>query len=131
MPYVENVVSARKRSHARDCERIEAVAKVDAGVLEYDLLDEAPRVLSHFIPYAQHPDVDYVVGIYSHGDGDLRLTLGYNPWKDPGLRRHNLAEVCERYGGGGHPRRGGGANCPGDILAMGASGIRTRAHGYA
>lgn len=103
LPYVDSVVKVRKRSHAHDCDRIRDLARVDRGVLEYDLLDEEPRVLSHFIPYAQHPDVDYVVGIYGHGDGDLRLTLGYNPWKTPSGRKHNLAQICERYGGGGHP----------------------------
>jgi hypothetical protein len=103
VPYIDAVVRTRKESHAHDCERLAQIARVERRVLEYDLLDEAPRVLSHFIPYAQHPEVDYVVGIYAHGDGDLRLTLGYNPWKDPRHRAHNLAEICERYGGGGHP----------------------------
>lgn len=102
-PYIRNVVAARLESHAHDCERIQAVSKVERGVLEYDLLDEAPRVLSHFIPYAQQPDVDYVVGVYPHADGDLRLTVGYNPWHDPAARKHNLASLCEEHGGGGHP----------------------------
>ncbi len=102
-PYVRGIVAERQRTHAHDCERIAAVSKVESGVLEYDLLAEAPRVLSHFIPYAQHPEVDYVVGVYPHADGDLRLTIGYNPWHPAEARAHDLAKLCEAHGGGGHP----------------------------
>jgi nanoRNase/pAp phosphatase (c-di-AMP/oligoRNAs hydrolase) len=31
-----------------------------------------------------------------------KISVGSNPWaRVP--RTHNIAEVCERYGGGGHP----------------------------
>ena len=30
---------------------------------------------------------------------------GSNPWT-PQEPKHNLASICERYGGGGHPRVG-------------------------
>jgi c-di-AMP phosphodiesterase-like protein len=29
------------------------------------------------------------------------VSVGSNPWS-PRPRRHNLAEICERFGGGGH-----------------------------
>jgi hypothetical protein len=102
-PYVRSVVDPRIRAHAIDCEVISRVSRVESGVLEYDLLDEGPRILSHFIPYAQNPHARYVVGAYAHLDGDLRLTVGYNPWLPPEERTINLADVCRRYGGGGHP----------------------------
>jgi nanoRNase/pAp phosphatase (c-di-AMP/oligoRNAs hydrolase) len=31
--------------------------------------------------------------------------VGSNPWA-PEAPKHNLASICERYGGGGHPRVG-------------------------
>jgi nanoRNase/pAp phosphatase (c-di-AMP/oligoRNAs hydrolase) len=31
--------------------------------------------------------------------------VGSNPWA-PGELKHNLATLCEKYGGGGHPRVG-------------------------
>jgi hypothetical protein len=43
------------------------------------------------------------LGIYTHADGDLRLSVGFNPWLDPSARKHDLAALCERHGGGGHP----------------------------
>ena len=34
-----------------------------------------------------------------------KVSVGSNPWaKEP--VKHNLATICERYGGGGHPRVG-------------------------
>ena len=49
------------------------------------------------------PDCNYSVGIYAHPDGDLRLSAGFNPWQGRELRKYDLAELCERHGGGGHP----------------------------
>jgi hypothetical protein len=31
-----------------------------------------------------------------------KISIGYNPWS-PHPRRHNIAAICERHGGGGHP----------------------------
>jgi nanoRNase/pAp phosphatase (c-di-AMP/oligoRNAs hydrolase) len=31
-----------------------------------------------------------------------KISIGYNPWS-PVARTHNIAAICERYGGGGHP----------------------------
>ena len=31
-----------------------------------------------------------------------KISVGSNPW-NPNQRKHNLAKICERYGGGGHP----------------------------
>ena len=30
-----------------------------------------------------------------------KISVGSNPWS-PRPRLHNIAEICERYGGGGH-----------------------------
>jgi nanoRNase/pAp phosphatase (c-di-AMP/oligoRNAs hydrolase) len=30
-----------------------------------------------------------------------KVSVGFNPW-GKGERLHNLASICERYGGGGH-----------------------------
>ena len=34
-----------------------------------------------------------------------KVSVGSNPWVSAPLK-HNLATICERYGGGGHPRVG-------------------------
>lgn len=100
--YVRKVVDERMELHREDMSQIAASTYVENDVLEYNLLGNGPKTLSHFIPYHQHPGITYVVGVYQHSDGDLRLTVGYNPWLPPERRQHNLAALCERHGGGGH-----------------------------
>jgi hypothetical protein len=34
-----------------------------------------------------------------------KISVGSNPWA-PAPPEHNLASICERYGGGGHARGG-------------------------
>jgi nanoRNase/pAp phosphatase (c-di-AMP/oligoRNAs hydrolase) len=40
--------------------------------------------------------------------------VGSNPWT-PEEPRHNLATICERYGGGGHARVGAISLAPGAL----------------
>jgi hypothetical protein len=102
-PWVRAVVEPRLARHREDIALIRQLGRVDGEVFHYDLVGEGPRVLSHFIPYYLAPQVPYTVGSYAHSDGDLRLSVGFNPWLPRERRGHDLAELCERYGGGGHP----------------------------
>jgi hypothetical protein len=101
-PWIRELVEPRLTAHHADIELLRQLGRVENGVFSYDLLDEGPRILSHFIPYYLVPDCTYSVGIYAHPDGDLRLSVGFNPWQKA-RRTHDLAELCERHGGGGHP----------------------------
>ncbi len=57
-----------------------------------------------FIPYYLFPDSTYTVSV-STSSFRTKVSVGSNPWaKEP--VKHNLASICERYGGGGHPRVG-------------------------
>jgi hypothetical protein len=38
----------------------------------------------------------------SRSKSKCKISVGYNPWS-PIPRTHNIAAICERYGGGGHP----------------------------
>jgi hypothetical protein len=55
---------------------------------------------NRFLPYCVFPDLEYLVTI-SAGDEWVRISLGTNPWRTP-AEAINLAEVAQRYGGGGH-----------------------------
>jgi len=57
--------------------------------------------VNKFIAYAADPATLYTVGV-SRGPSRSKVSLGSNPWKQE-QRRHNLAQIAERYGGGGHP----------------------------
>jgi nanoRNase/pAp phosphatase (c-di-AMP/oligoRNAs hydrolase) len=47
-------------------------------------------------------------------DGYARISVGHNPWSNEG-RVHNIAALCEKYGGGGHASVGG-ISLPGSEL---------------
>src|SRR2546428_433435 len=75
--------------------------RVDKGVAEYDLADLGADNVNKFIAYAVDPSALYTVSV-TRGPNRSKVSLGSNPWKQE-LRRHNLAQLAERYGGGGHP----------------------------
>ena len=54
-----------------------------------------------FIPYYLFPEATYCVGL-SRSSFRAKISVGSNPWA-PYPRMQNLAVLCERYGGGGHP----------------------------
>ncbi len=55
---------------------------------------------SKFIPYYLHPEATYSIGV-SLSPFRSKISVGSNPWA-PRPRTHDLAKICERYGGGGH-----------------------------
>ena len=47
----------------------------------------------------------------------MKVSVGYNTWaKHP--REHNIAQICERYGGGGHPVVGAISQAPDQITRV-------------
>jgi hypothetical protein len=68
------------------------------------LVDLSPVVIdvaTKFVTYALWPESAYSV-VVSRSASKCKLSIGYNPWS-PTPRTHNIAAICERYGGGGHP----------------------------
>ena len=70
------------------------------GVVSFDVTEDALEAINKFIPYYLHPAARFVVGVSAMA-GRLKISVGTNPW----LPRPpvNIAAICERYGGGGHP----------------------------
>ena len=75
--------------------------RLDHGVATYDLADLGIDTVNKFIAYAADPSTVYTVSV-SRGPTRSKVSLGSNPWQQD-RRRHNLARIAERYGGGGHP----------------------------
>src|SRR5437899_3171578 len=75
--------------------------RLDRGVATYDLGDMDVDNVNKFIAYAADASTLYTVSV-SRGPNRSKISLGSKPWKQQ-LRRHNLARIAERYGGGGHP----------------------------
>jgi len=60
--------------------------------------------MNKFIVYYHYPQARYAVGILAAGKR-IKISVGSNPWSTI-PRTHNIAAICERYGGGGHPKVG-------------------------
>ena len=73
----------------------------ERGVVSFDLTDTPIEGYNKFIPYYFHPETTYAVSL-SQSSFRTKVSVGSNPWS-PRPRIHNIAEICERYGGGGHP----------------------------
>jgi hypothetical protein len=90
--------------HLRNIDVIRKEGNCDRGVIFFDLVKYGIEGYNKFIPYYLFPDSAYSVSV-STSTFRTKVSVGSNPWvKEP--LRHNLATICERYGGGGHPKVG-------------------------
>jgi hypothetical protein len=87
--------------HWNTVQTIKERAKYERGVVSFDLTGTSIEGYNKFIPYYFYPETTYVVSL-SQSSFRTKISVGSNPWA-PRPRIHNIAEICERYGGGGHP----------------------------
>jgi hypothetical protein len=71
------------------------------GTIFFDVSGYEMEGYNKFVPYYLFPEATYCVGV-SLSSFRAKISVGSNPWS-PCPRTHNLAALCERYGGGGHP----------------------------
>jgi hypothetical protein len=88
------------KQHLETLEMVRKKAKSANGVVQFDLIDEGYEGFNKFIPYYLHPEATYSVAL-TRGSQRTKISVGSNPWA-PVPRTHNIAKICERYGGGGH-----------------------------
>ncbi len=81
-----------------DLVRKHAVTRGDAVLV--DLSDGILDVATKFVTYALFPESLYSI-VLTRSQSKCKLSIGYNPWS-PRPRTHNIAAICERFGGGGH-----------------------------
>lgn len=90
--------------HLRNIEVIREAGSCERGVIFFDLVNYGIEGYNKFIPYYLFPDSAYTVSV-STSSFRTKVSVGSNPWVREPLQ-HNLASICERYGGGGHPKVG-------------------------
>ncbi len=90
--------------HVETIALIRDLAVFRKGVVSFDLVKEGLKGYNKFIPYYLFPESMYTVSVLD-GGFRVKVSVGSNPWA-PEFPGHNLARLCERYGGGGHPRVG-------------------------
>jgi hypothetical protein len=104
--FVQVLLGPLMERHWAALDLIKERATVEGGVITFDITDQPTEGYNKFIPYYLYPEATYNVGL-SKSSFRTKVSVGTNPWtKRDASQLVNLAEICERYGGGGHARVG-------------------------
>ncbi len=105
-PFVADLLPPLLERHKQALELIRKRSEERDGTIFFDITDHPLEGFNKFIPYYLHPNATYSIGL-SKSSFRTKVAVGSNPWTkaDP-AKMVNLAQVCERYGGGGHARVG-------------------------
>jgi hypothetical protein len=105
-PFIQAELGPLMERHRTGIELLRQRTKLEHGVVTFDITDQLTEGYNKFIPYYLHPAAVYNVGL-SRSSFRAKVAVGTNPWtRLPVSQLANLAEICERYGGGGHARVG-------------------------
>ncbi len=105
-PWVQELVRPLLERHWKGVETLRERAVVNRGVITFDITDQPTEGYNKFIPYYLHPEGIYNVGL-SKSSFRTKISVGTNPWTTkPASELANIAQICERWGGGGHARVG-------------------------
>jgi hypothetical protein len=103
-PEIQDLYRPLHKRHVESIDMIKGRAAQEDGVVFFDLTGYDLEGYNKFIPYYLFPQSVYTVSV-SPSSFRTKVSVGSNPWT-PVEPKHNLATICERYGGGGHPRVG-------------------------
>ncbi len=112
-PEIQQLYAPLYQRHLQNIDLIASRAHLDDGVVFFDLAGHEVEGYNKFIPYYLFPDSVYTVSV-SPSSFRTKISIGSNPWT-PTEPKHNLATICERYGGGGHARVGAISLAPGEL----------------
>jgi hypothetical protein len=112
-PEIVELYEPLYKRHLEIKDIIKGRASQNDGVIFFDLAGYDVEGYNKFIPYYLFPDAVYTVSV-SPSSFRTKISVGSNPWTTEVLR-HNLATICERYGGGGHARVGAISLSPGEL----------------
>ncbi|MDR3701586.1 MAG: phosphoesterase [Candidatus Sulfopaludibacter sp.] len=112
-PEIQALYAPLYQRHVENKAIIKSRARESDGVVFFDLTGNDVEGYNKFIPYYLFPNSTYTVSV-SPSSFRTKISVGSNPWaaKEP---THNLASICERYGGGGHARVGAISLPPGEM----------------
>ncbi|MFN0102787.1 MAG: phosphoesterase [Bryobacteraceae bacterium] len=104
LPEIESVFRPLHERHLASVDIIRRRSRADGKVVSFDLIEDGIEGYNKFIPYYLFPDNVYTVSV-STSTFRTKVSVGSNPWQSERVK-HNLATICERYGGGGHSKVG-------------------------
>jgi hypothetical protein len=105
-PFVAELLPPLLERHREAIELIRRRSEEREGTIFFDVTNVPLEGFNKFIPYYLYPQSTYSIGL-SKSSFRTKVSVGSNPWTkaDP-EKMVNLAQICERYGGGGHARVG-------------------------
>jgi hypothetical protein len=112
-PEIQALYAPLYQKHLDSIDIIGRLAVEDGGVVFFDLAGHDIEGYNKFIPYDLFPESTYTVSVIA-ASSRTKISVGSNPWA-PEEPKHNLASICERYGGGGHARVGAISFPPGEL----------------
>jgi len=112
-PEIQQLYEPLYQRHLESIDLIGSRAHQEDGVVFFDLAGRDVEGYNKFIPYYLFPSSVYTVSV-SPSSFRTKISVGSNPWA-PEVPKHNLAVICERYGGGGHARVGAISLEPGEL----------------
>jgi hypothetical protein len=104
-PWVAGPLAPMLERHFRSVDTVRNLALLEGGVVEIDLSETEVDGANKFVAYDLFPDARYAV-VVTRDRKRAKISVGSNPWSRA-PRSHDIARICERYGGGGHPVVGG------------------------
>jgi hypothetical protein len=105
-PFVAERIPALLERHERSIDIMRKHSEYRDGTVYFDVTAFDLEGYSKFIPYYLYPESTYSVGL-SKSSFRTKVSVGSNPWtRTRPEEMVNLAQICERYGGGGHARVG-------------------------
>ena len=100
-PWAAEPLTPLLARHQTAIEHYRRLARLEKGVVQVDLLGSGLESANKFIAYDLFPEARYTV-VLSEDRKRTKISVGSNPWpRVP--RTHDIARLCQRYGGGGHP----------------------------
>jgi hypothetical protein len=100
-PWVQAPLAPLLERHQQNIALVRAKARLEKGVVFFDLGDEGLDSINKFIAYYLYPRARYTLWV-GKGEKRAKVSLGSNPWHRE-LRKHDLSKLAEPHGGGGHP----------------------------
>jgi hypothetical protein len=105
-PVVQSVLPPLLERHRESIDILREKSDCEDETIYFDVTGYDLEGYNKFVPYYLHPNSTYNVGL-SSSSFRTKVSVGSNPWTTtPESEMVNLAEICERYGGGGHARVG-------------------------
>jgi hypothetical protein len=103
-PFVTVPLAPVLARHHEVVQLVRSRIQLSKKVATFDLADLGIDAVNKFIAYDADPSTLYTVSV-TRGKSRSKISLGSSPWRQA-ERTHNLAKICERHGGGGHPAVG-------------------------